>query len=163
MLTEKVYDDKKKRIKWESLKKTGSTFINTMQDISIGIETRMWVRRPTNHRLFPSCNKRHLSVSVSRVTTPLPQAVNLLVFEINHSPTSSIKLTIHGSIRPLPPCAYMARCLNHYRFNFTFMFHAAKTGRDIDTNSVFIRPTNARNFYKIIYNYTNCSNMFRFT
>jgi len=35
-----------------------------MQDISVGIVTRMWVRRPTNHGLFPNCNKRLLSISV---------------------------------------------------------------------------------------------------
>ena len=31
-----------------------------------------------------------------------PQGVNLPVFEVNHPPTTSIKLTIHGSILSLP-------------------------------------------------------------
>jgi hypothetical protein len=94
---------KRKKDKMRNLKKkTGSIFLNTMQDISVGIVTWMWITRQTNHDLLPSCNKWLLSVSDSRVTTPVPQGVNLPLFDVNHSPTTSIKLTFHGSILPLP-------------------------------------------------------------
>jgi hypothetical protein len=50
---------------------------------SVGIVTRMWVRRQKNHGLIPSCNKRVFSISVSKVTTSEPQGVNLPMFEVN--------------------------------------------------------------------------------
>ena len=68
IFAENVYEGEKKEKKINLKEK-----INTRQDITFTIVTMMWVRIQTNYCLFPTCNRRLLTVSVSRVTTPVPQ------------------------------------------------------------------------------------------